>query len=80
MVLYSAYYRSTGGLARQCMGLLQSLCLLLILTVVGGNAVAQGFDPSKVDWEALSKIPMRDGFIKQFNEQKKTDISRLSIH
>jgi glucose/arabinose dehydrogenase len=31
-------------------------------------AFAQGFDPSKVDWEKLSKIPMRDGFIKKFNE------------
>jgi glucose/arabinose dehydrogenase len=29
---------------------------------------AQGFDPSKVDWEKLSKIPMQDLFIRQFNE------------
>jgi hypothetical protein len=36
---------------------------------ISGEAVAQGFDPSKIDWEALSKIPMRDGFIKQFNDQ-----------
>ena len=32
-------------------------------------AIAQGFDPAKVDWEKLSKIPMSDGFIKQFNTQ-----------
>ena len=31
--------------------------------------LAQGFDPAKVDWEALSKIPMKDLFIKQFNDQ-----------
>ncbi len=43
-----------------------SICLL---TAFAGPAAAQGFDPSKVDWEKLSKIPMRDGFIKQFNEQ-----------
>ena len=29
---------------------------------------AQGFDPANVDWEKLSKIPMRDSFIKQFNK------------
>lgn len=29
---------------------------------------AQGFDPAKVDWEKLSKIPMKDGFIKQFEK------------
>jgi glucose/arabinose dehydrogenase len=69
MILYAVNYRLTGGLARRFMDLSQNLCLLLILAVTGGNAVAQGFDPSKVDWEALSKIPMRDGFIKQFNEQ-----------
>jgi glucose/arabinose dehydrogenase len=69
MILYAVNYRLTGGLARRFMDLSQNLCLLLILAVTGGSAVAQGFDPSKVDWEALSKIPMRDGFIKQFNEQ-----------
>jgi glucose/arabinose dehydrogenase/cytochrome c553 len=45
------------------------LCLFAALSVVSGEVAAQGFDPAKVDWEALSKIPMRDGFIKQFNEQ-----------
>ena len=45
------------------------LCALTVFCVSSAVAVAQGFDPSKVDWEALSKIPMRDGFIKQFNEQ-----------
>ncbi len=69
MILYSVNDRSTGGLVRRFMDLSQYLCLLLILMAIGGNAVAQGFDPSKIDWEALSKIPMRDGFIKQFNEQ-----------
>lgn len=39
------------------------------LTVAVDQPGAQGFDPSKVNWEALSKIPMRDGFIEQFNEQ-----------
>lgn len=39
-----------------------------LATASVGAACAQGFDPSKVDWEALSKIPMRDGFIAQFNE------------
>ena len=33
----------------------------------GGQA--QGFDPGKVDWAALSKIPMKDLFIKKFNDQ-----------
>ncbi len=32
------------------------------------DAHAQAFDPAGVDWEKLSKIPMRDLFIKQFNE------------
>jgi len=49
--------------------LLLCLCLLAGLSVTFEEAASQGFDPSKVDWEALSKIPMRDGFIKQFNEQ-----------
>ena len=39
------------------------------LTLLAFGATAQGFDPAKVDWEKLGKIPMRDGFIKQFNEQ-----------
>jgi cytochrome c553 len=39
-----------------------------LLLVICCGVSAQGFDPSKVDWEALSKIPMRDGFIRQFNE------------
>lgn len=46
--------------------LLPSLCLLLL---AAGGVHAQGFDPAKVDWEALSKIPMKDLFIKQFNDQ-----------
>ncbi len=45
------------------------LLLLAVCSVSVLEATAQGFDPGKVDWEALSKIPMRDGFIKQFNDQ-----------
>ena len=41
---------------------------LFALTATTHTASAQGFDPAKVDWEKLSKIPMRDGFIKQFND------------
>jgi glucose/arabinose dehydrogenase len=49
--------------------ILLSVCLSISLSVTFEQVVAQGFDPSKVDWEALSKIPMRDGFIKQFNDK-----------
>jgi glucose/arabinose dehydrogenase len=42
--------------------------VLLAALLSSGAAAAQGFDPSKVDWEALSKIPMRDSFIKNFND------------
>ena len=45
------------------------LCLLPLLAITTEAVLAQGFDPAKVNWEALSKIPMRDGFIKQFNER-----------
>jgi len=45
------------------------LLLLASFALAPDFALAQGFDPGKVDWEALSKIPMRDGFIKQFDEQ-----------
>ncbi|MCK6370174.1 MAG: PQQ-dependent sugar dehydrogenase [Gammaproteobacteria bacterium] len=48
------------------------LPLVGLLVLVGMPPVplcAQGFDPAKVDWDALSKIPMKDLFIKQFNEQ-----------
>ncbi len=46
-----------------------TLCLLTALVMTTGGIQAQGFDPSKINWEALSKIPMHDGFIKQFNQQ-----------
>ena len=49
--------------------MLLALLLMAALTVPAPDSAAQGFDPGKVDWEALSKIPMRDGFIKQFNDQ-----------
>ena len=39
------------------------------LALAAPLAFAQGFDPAKVDWEALAKIPMKDLFIKQFNDQ-----------
>lgn len=45
------------------------LLLLASLTVLSVAAHAQGFDPGKVDWEALSKIPMQDSFIKSFDEK-----------
>jgi cytochrome c553 len=43
--------------------------LLAVLVLTASAAHAQGFDPGKVDWAALSKIPMKDLFIKKFNEQ-----------
>jgi len=43
--------------------------LLAFALLAFSHAVAaQGFDPAKVDWEALAKIPMRDGFIAAFND------------
>jgi len=45
------------------------IALLLVLLASGTQStLAQGFDPSKVDWEKLSKIEMKDGFIKRFNQ------------
>jgi glucose/arabinose dehydrogenase len=54
---------------RLCKRISMALCLLASGALISAELGAQGFDPSKVDWEALSKIPMRDGFIKEFNEQ-----------
>jgi len=42
--------------------------VILLLSCISSAALPQGFDPAKVDWEKLSKIPMRDSFIKQFNK------------
>jgi len=45
-------------------------CFLIATFAAGllsAPALAQ-FDPATVDWEKLSKIPMRDGFIKRYNE------------
>ncbi len=42
--------------------------VLVALLITAKSAAAQGFDPAKVNWEALSKIPMRDDFIKKFNK------------
>ena len=41
---------------------------LAFVATLPGVAAAQGFDPATVDWEKLGKIPMSDGFIKQFNK------------
>jgi len=48
---------------------LLSLALSVCLAGLSAGTSAQGFDPAKVDWEKLSKIPMQDGFIRQFNDQ-----------
>ncbi|MEO7386442.1 MAG: PQQ-dependent sugar dehydrogenase [Gammaproteobacteria bacterium] len=48
---------------------LASVGLLAALVLAGSVVRAQGFDPAKVDWKALSKIPMHDSFVKQFNDQ-----------
>ena len=45
------------------------LGVMALLALPASTASAQGFDPAKVDWAALSKIPMKDGFIKAFNDQ-----------
>ena len=42
--------------------------LASVLLCLSATSHGQGFDPAKVDWEKLSKIPMRDSFIKQFNK------------
>lgn len=54
---------------RRCPHSALLLLLFAWLAMPAPPASAQGFDPGKVDWEALSKIPMRDVFIKQFNDQ-----------
>ena len=46
-----------------------ALCLLVALLQAAPPADAQAPDLAKVNWEALSKVPMHDRFIKQFNEQ-----------
>lgn len=45
--------------------------LLSLLALLGNPApaCAQGFDPGKVNWEALSRIPMKDSFIAQYNDK-----------
>jgi cytochrome c553 len=45
-----------------------TLCLLTALWLTNPGAVAQEFDPATINWEALSKIPMKDFFIKKFNK------------
>ncbi len=52
-------------MARGCAA---SLALAIVLLLPATAANAQAFDPAKVDWEKLSKIPMRDLFIRQFNK------------
>ena len=46
-----------------------ALILLAVLALTVTNGRTQGFDPGKVDWAALSKIPMKDLFIRKFNDQ-----------
>jgi glucose/arabinose dehydrogenase len=53
---------------RSCMLMIFSCLLLAGMAFTGTETMAQGFDPAKVDWEKLSKIPMRDSFIKKFNK------------
>lgn len=48
--------------------MIRGLLLLLLLLDLPSRAWAQSFDPATVDWERLSRIPMRDIFISQFNE------------
>jgi len=42
--------------------------MLLSTLIFSTSALSQGFDPAKVDWDKLAKIPMKDLFIKQFNK------------
>jgi aldose sugar dehydrogenase len=74
-LLYAwGYYRAVA--LRTCgFGIASSVVLLLLVGCAYGlirglvpPAAAQGFDPAKVDWEKLSKIPMQDFFIKKFND------------
>lgn len=46
-----------------------ALILLAVLALTVTNGRTQGFDPGKVDWAALGKIPMKDLFIRKFNDQ-----------
>jgi glucose/arabinose dehydrogenase len=41
---------------------------LVVAVLASGSAIAQEFDPAKVNWKALAKIPMKDFFIKQYND------------
>lgn len=45
-----------------------SMAALLLGLALQSHGLAQSFDPATVDWERLSRIPMRDSFISQFNE------------
>lgn len=44
------------------------IAALILLLTTTQHSFAQGFDPSKIDWEKLSKIKMKDMFIKRFND------------
>ena len=41
---------------------------LLLVAGISPAAGAQAFDPATINWEALSKIPMKDFFIRRFNK------------
>ena len=60
---------SRDHLRRSLLACASLLCLALPWALLSAQSSAQGFDPAKVDWEKLSKIPMQDGFIRQFNDQ-----------
>jgi glucose/arabinose dehydrogenase len=47
---------------------LVTIFAIVVSAITLTTASAQGFDPAKIDWEKLSKIPMRDSFIKKFNK------------
>ena len=46
----------------------RSMAALALVLLLQDQGLAQSFDPATVDWERLSRIPMRDSFISQFNE------------
>ncbi|MDG1462062.1 MAG: PQQ-dependent sugar dehydrogenase, partial [Gammaproteobacteria bacterium] len=65
-----AMFRQTEQIMARCINSFATTLLIITtaLLILSGNIQAQDFDPSKVDWEKLSKIPMKDSFIKKFNK------------
>lgn len=57
-------------MGRRITGTINSVFRVLAVTAIMiSPGHAQGFDPANVDWEALSKLTISDGFVTQFNEQ-----------